>query len=265
MSLILIAVVAVGLTGCNKLKARDLLVKGTQAFKNGQTDQAIEDFKQAKELDPDLLMAQLYLGTAYQSEYIPGATTAQNTRVGNQALAEYQGVLSVDPNNLDAIDRIGSLIYSMASTPFSVDKFRESQSYWQKHIQLKPDDAEPYYWMGQIDWTIAFRANAELRSAYNHANPRKQVQDEQPLPASLRDEFVAKQGKTVDEGIDYLKKALARKQDYDDADVYLNLIYRQKADMVTDPKERDDLLKQASDLMDQVKQIKQKKAAAQPR
>ena len=35
---------AVGAAGCSKLKARDLLNKGVTAFKNGQSDAAIEDF-----------------------------------------------------------------------------------------------------------------------------------------------------------------------------------------------------------------------------
>src|SRR5438445_9724985 len=50
-----------GLSGCNKLKARDLLNKGVASFKAGQYDAAVEDFKQAKELDPDLMNARLYL------------------------------------------------------------------------------------------------------------------------------------------------------------------------------------------------------------
>ncbi len=49
-----IAVLAVvfGASGCAKLKARDLLNKGVASFRNGQYDAAIEDFKQAKDLDP---------------------------------------------------------------------------------------------------------------------------------------------------------------------------------------------------------------------
>jgi hypothetical protein len=31
--------------GCDKLKARDRLNKGVNAYKNGQFDEAIEDFK----------------------------------------------------------------------------------------------------------------------------------------------------------------------------------------------------------------------------
>ena len=41
-----------GAAGCDKLKARDLLNKGVAAFKNGKYDDSIEDFKQAKDLDP---------------------------------------------------------------------------------------------------------------------------------------------------------------------------------------------------------------------
>jgi tetratricopeptide (TPR) repeat protein len=68
-----LSVLALAASGCSKLKARDLLNKGVAAFKNGQSDAAIEDFKQAKEADPDLLNARLYLATAYASLYIPGA------------------------------------------------------------------------------------------------------------------------------------------------------------------------------------------------
>jgi hypothetical protein len=55
------------------------------------------DFKQAKDLDPDLLNARLYLATAYATEYIPGAPSDDNIRVGQQAIAEFQDVLSTIP------------------------------------------------------------------------------------------------------------------------------------------------------------------------
>ena len=52
--------------------------------------------------------------------------------------------------------------------------------------------------------------------------------------------------------------------DYDDAMAYLNLLYRQKADMETTADARDDDLKKADDLVDKVKAIKQKKMTAAP-
>ncbi len=260
-----IFLVALCLAGCNKLKARDMLNKGVQAYKSGQFDQSIEFFKQAKDFDPGLLNARLYLATAYASQYIPGAPSEENVRKGQQAIAEFQDVLRTDPNNLSAIDGIGSILYQMAATPFTPAKFDESKKYHLRHIALKPDDPEPYYWVGVIDWTLAFRANADLRAAYNNANPRKQVKDDQPLPPKVREEYTAKYGPIVDDGVQRLKKAIELRPDYEDAMAYLNLLYRRKADQVASMEERDNLQRQADALVDKVKEIKQRKMEAPAR
>jgi tetratricopeptide (TPR) repeat protein len=261
-SAILAALVILGITssGCNKLKARDLLNKGVAAFKNGQSDAAIENFKEAKEADPELLNARLYLATAYASLYIPGAPSAENMARGNQAVAEFKEVLDKDPNNIPAIDGIGSILFQMAGQPFDAKKFEESKSYHQRHIQLKPDDPEPYYWIGVIDWTLAFRSNGEMRVAYNKNNVKKQIKDDDPLPPDVRTEYTSKYGQTVEEGITDLQKAISLKPDYDDAMAYLNLLYRRKADMVESKEEREALKKQADDLVEKVKEIKQRRA-----
>ncbi len=253
-------ILVAGVSGCNKLKARDLLNKGVAAFKNGQYDTAIEDFKEAKDLDPGLMNARLYLATAYASQYIPGAPSDQNMRLGNQAVSEFKEVLQIDPNNLSAIDGIGSILFQMAGQPYDPKKFEESKTYHQKHIDLKPNDPEPYYWIGVIDWTLAFRANGEMRADYNRNNIKKQVKDTDPLPPAVRTEYVAKFGPLVEEGIADLQKAIQVRPDYDDAMAYLNLLYRRKADMVESAEERAALQKQADDLIDKVKEIKQKRA-----
>jgi tetratricopeptide (TPR) repeat protein len=255
-----LVILAAGVSGCNKLKARDLLNKGVAAYKNAQYDTAIEDFKRAKDLDPGLMNARLYLATAYASQYIPGAPSEQNVRLGDQAVNEFKEVLQIDPNNLSAVDGIGSILFQMAGTPYDPKKFEESKSYHQKHIELKPNDPEPYYWIGVIDWTLAFRANGELRAAYNREHVNKQIKDTDPLPPALRAEYTAKFGPLVEEGIGDLQKSIQIKPDYDDAMAYLNLLYRRKADMVESADERAALLKQADDLVDKVKEIKQKRA-----
>jgi translation initiation factor 2B subunit (eIF-2B alpha/beta/delta family) len=58
-----------------------------------------------------------------------------------------------------------------------------------------------------------------------------------------------------------LKKAISLRPDYDDAMAYLNLLYRRKADTVDSQNERDALEKMADDLIDKVREIKQKRAA----
>ena len=259
--LALLLVATAGLSGCDKLKARDLLNKGVTAFKNGQYDSAVEDFKQAKDLDPTLLNARLYLATAYASQYIPGAPSEQNRNIGKQAVQEFKDILGTNPDNLNAIDGIGSILFQMAGTPYEPKLFEESKTYHQKHIQLKPEDPEPYYWIGVIDWTLAFRANGEMRKDYNEKNIRKQIKDTDPLPATLRADYISKYGSLIDEGIADLQKAITLRPDYDDAMAYLNLLYRRKADTVESSSERADLQKQADDLVDKVKEVKQKRAS----
>lgn len=259
-TLLLLAVV-VSLTagaGCDKLRARDKLNKGVQAYKGGQTDLAIEDFKQAKDLDPSLTNARLYLATAYSAQYIPGAPSDENVRNGQQAAQEFKDILAKDPNNLSAIDGLGSILYNMGGTPFDAKKFEESKSYHEKHVELKPEDPEPYYWVGVIDWSLAFRGNRDLREDYNKT-AKKTIRDTDPMPPPLAAQFKAKYGSIVDEGITNLQKAIQLRSDYDDAMAYLNLLYRQKADMETDPAARETDVKLADDLVDKVKAIKQKK------
>ena len=82
------------------------------------------------------------------------------------------------------------------------------------------------------------------------------------MPPDVRDDYIKNNGQLIDEGIDNLKKALELRPEYDDAMAYLNLLLRRKADEAATPDERASLLKQADDLVEKAKEIKQKKMEA---
>lgn len=260
---LMLAVMAIAFMagGCDKLRARDQLNKGVEAFSNGQYDKAIENFKNAQQFDPTLMNARLYLAAAYQAQYIPGAPSPDNLRNGQQAVQINQDILSGDPNNLNAIDNLGSLLYNMAGTPFDEQGMQNAKAFHQKHIALSPSDPQPYYWVGVINWRIAYHENQDLRDEYNHSG-KKPIKDTDPLPKDLSAQFTQKESAAVDEGVTALQKAIELKPDYDDAMGYLSLIYRQKADMETSADGRDSDNKQADDLMNKVKAIKQQRALA---
>lgn len=240
--------------------ARDALNQGVAAFKNGQTQEAEQFFERAKALDPNMLNARLYLATTYASQYIPGAPSDENRQFGLRAIEEYKAVLGIDPNDLPAIDGIGSLLFQMGGQPFSPELFLESKSYHQRHIQLRPEDPEPHYWIGVIDWTLAFRANGELRQRFNNTVAKLDAAD--PLPPELREQYAQEYGATIDEGIENLRRAIKLRPDYEDAMAFLNLLYRRKADIVADEMEREKFIQTADDLIDQVKEIKEARAKA---
>jgi hypothetical protein len=119
--------------------------------------------------------------------------------------------LILDPQNVSAIDGLGSMLSQMAGNPFDPDLFSESKSYHQRHIDLRPNDPEPYYWTGVIDWTLSFRANAQFRAKYNCAKYNlsirgKQLEDNEPTPDILREEYAHEYGALIDEGIECLRR-----------------------------------------------------------
>ena len=241
-----------------RMEARKWLNEGVEAYREGQIDQAIVDFQNAKKLDPSLVNAQLYLATARSAQYIPGDPSPENAQHSDQALQEFRSILGAHPDNLSAIDGAGSILYNLAGTPFDPEKMEESKSYHQKHIELRPGDPEPYYWVGVIDWSLAFRGNGDMRADFNKI-AKKPVKNTDPTPPALAAQFRQKYGGIVDEGIANMNKAMDLRPDYDDAMAYLNLLYRQKADMELTVAEQELDVKIADDLVDQVKAIKKRK------
>lgn len=244
-----------------RAEAKNLLNQGLQAFKTGQFDLAIELFTKAKNADPSLINARLYLATTYAAEYIPGAPSQQNRRYAQMAVEEFKEVLNRDPDNISAIDGLGSILYNLAGgPPLDPERMDDSKAYWKKHVAMRPNDPEPHYWIGVIDWSEAFRGNKVLREDWRKGGG--ELAEADPLPETVREKFESDYGASIDEGIAALREAIRMRPDYDDAMAYLNLLYRQKADMEVGVQRFDDL-HTADVLIDRVKEIKQRRIQAQ--
>jgi len=207
-------------SGCQKLRARDHLNKGVQAYKNARYPEAIEHFKQAIELDPTFPTARLYLATAYMVQYIPGAESPENLQFAENAHNEFLRVLEQDPKNEVAVASIASLY-------FNQKKFDEAAEWYKKLIEISPTNKEAYYTLGVIAWTKAFQDNAEARAKLG-------MRPEDPGPIKdkkVRDQLRAKNLEMIESGMKYLEKAMEIDPQYDDAMAYMNLLYRQRADL----------------------------------
>jgi tetratricopeptide (TPR) repeat protein len=236
---LLLALVA---CGCDKLKARDHLNKGVQAYRNAQFQPAIMHFKEAVRLDPSLLNARLYLATAYAAQYVPSGESEDNKQIAHQAIDSFQDVLKMDPGNTTALSFIGQIYYGMKD----LDKAKEIN---QRRIQLEPKNPEPYYWIGMLDWLICFPRAQTLRKDHNLDMARDAAHpNELPvIPEKLRTGLADQNGPLVEEGLKALQKAIELKPNYDEAMAYLNLMYRQKAEIDSDEDTRAADLKQAED------------------
>lgn len=217
VTVLAVAAALLNIAGCKKLQARDQLNKGVQNYKASKYEKAIENFKNAVSLDGDLEVAKLYLATALMQQYVPGLDTAENNAYAQQAIDEYKEVLRSDPKSITALKGIASLYMNMK-------KFNESGDYYKKAIDADPNDPEAYYSVGVIDWTAAYKDISERKSKVGLG-----VEDQAKGKQFCEDVKTA-DGPRIDEGLHMLQTAMDKRQDYDDAMTYTNLLYHRKAD-----------------------------------
>jgi len=246
--------------GCGKLRARDQLNKGVTAYKNAKYEEAIDHFQQAVALDPTLINAKMYLATAFAQQYIPGADTPDNNKMAEQAIDQYQHVLDMNPARDQKVNSAKGIAYLY----LNMKKFDEAKKYYRMAADVDPNDPEPYYSVGVIDWTACYQPRMEERAKLG-LRPDENLSAKNKDQKKACQELNVKNMPSIQEGIDSLNKAIQLRPDYDDAMAYLNLMYREKADVeCDDPNARQEDLKTADHWVDQTLSTKKAKAEKQP-
>jgi tetratricopeptide (TPR) repeat protein len=211
-------------------------------------------------LDPSLLNARMYLATAYAQQYIPAVDSPDNVRMAQQAIEQYQKVLDSNPAREQKVNSAKGIAYLY----LNMKKFDEAKKFYRMASDVDPNDPEPYYSVGVIDWTASYQPRMEERAKLGmkpeeNLNPKDK--DQKKVCAELKQKNMP----SISEGIDSLNKAIQLRPDYDDAMAYMNLMYREKADV-----ECDDLAARAEDLktadswVDKTLATKKAKAEKQP-
>jgi Tfp pilus assembly protein PilF len=215
-----VAALALIATGCDKLKARDNLNQGSQAFKNAQYAQAVEKFEEAVKLDPKWPPPRLYLAMAYYMQYIPGAESPENQQMADHARDQFMKVLELDEKNDTATKSIASLY-------FYEKKWDLAEQWNRKVIGLDPKAKESYYTLGVIAWTKWY-------PVYGAARAKLGMHPEDPGPIKdkkVKEELKQQYLPVIASGLDSLQKALAIDPEYEDAMAYMNLLVRERADL----------------------------------
>jgi Tfp pilus assembly protein PilF len=211
-------------SGCSKqinfLKARNELNRGVRAFEAANFVNAAEHFNKALEYDPELLAARTYRASSYMMQYVPGSKSADNLKVAEDALKGFQEVLEIDPQNQLAMSSIASLYYNM-------EKAAEAKEWNMKLIKAYPDKKEAYYTIGVIDWGQSYKRTQEVRAGLG-----MRQEDPGPIKDNKQRQATADElGPVQEEALQMFNKALEIDPDYEDAMNYINLTYRQMAEV----------------------------------
>ena len=223
--------------------AKQELNLGVQAYRNANYDEAIEHFSRAVQYDPDLKVGRLYLATAYAQMYVPGVETPENVVNANAALEQYAQVLRKDPAKMTAVK-------GAAYVNLQLKKFQAAREAYKKATEIDPKDAEGFYSVGVIDWTLAYKDIAAEKDKLDQQSEASEGKDEDeadddtgtqeanpsnpeyrmifsPACVRLRAEHLPE----IEEGIAMETRAIDLRKDYDEAMVYLNLLFRERADL----------------------------------
>jgi len=208
-------------TGCDKLKSRDRINKGVAAFKNAQYEEAVADFQEAVQLDPESDTAKLYLATSYAYQVVPNLMDPGNLALAQKALDGFNAVLAKNPNDLTALKQI-------ASIDRNIQKFDQAKQDELKVMALAPNDPEAYYIVGFVDWTQAYKNAIAILAADGLTDDGE---GNKKMTKGACAKMQAANTDLVNQGLQNLNKAVELNPTYDDAMQYIQLTYRRKADL----------------------------------
>jgi tetratricopeptide (TPR) repeat protein len=234
---------------------REELNRGVQAYKQSKYEEAAQYFSNAILLDPENVQAHLFLATTYEQQYIPGVHNTENNAFAEAAVSEYEAVLKIDPLSITSLKGIASL-------RLQSKRFEEAKSFYQQAMNVDGNDPENYYFIGVVDWTQAYSRRMSLRK-------KLQLGPERPFILSPECwELRSANDMLVKNGMEMLTKALQLRPAYDDAMAYMNLMYRERAEIqCSDPANYGFDIKKADrwvDLTISSKKAKAAKADEQP-
>ena len=233
-----------------KVSARNAVNEGVQAFRQAHYDDAIERFEQAVTLDPDFVLARMYLAATYLQIFEPGVDTPDNVIRATKALDQYSEILRSNPNDVESLKGVAYL-------KLQLNNFDGARQAYAKAIALDPNDPELLYAAGVANWSMA-------SSQIMAEKAKLDAESEYSLILSEGCPDVrAKTLTMVDSGIAMLNKAISLHKDYVDAMMYMELLYRLRADLECDNQKAYHAdMKQSEDWSDRAAAARKKQAEA---
>jgi tetratricopeptide (TPR) repeat protein len=236
LSVLIVMLLALSSFGCREFQAKVAIKQGNQAYGAKKYDEAIQKYRYALKLAPNIHMIHLNMALAYMAMYVPGSTQPKDLEYAANAIQELREYLKYDPKdeqvkdylltmylNADRKqDAINHFLEQVKEDPNDVaamqklaflyaqaGNFEEALKWYKQRTVVEPKNAEAFYVIGVICWEKVYKFPEQA------------------------EEYKAQ---LVQTGMDALERAIQLKPDYADAYLYENLLYREKAKLIaTDP------------------------------
>ena len=255
------------LAGCNKIKSKQETKRGNEYLKAAQYQSALAAYQEALRLDPTETRLNKHIGIAYMGLYQPGSKHPKDLEYAQKAIDHLKAYAEAYPDDKKTLEYLISMylnterfddainfyqnevlkrdprdskaMQSLAMLYFKKGDFDNGVLWLKKRLEVEGNNPEVYYLIGVQAWD----------RSYNFPD----------LDPALR-------AKIVEDGLAALNKALELKPDYFEAVSYINLLYREKAKIETDPAKKQEYTDTANKYLQQALEMRkaaQEKAKAQ--
>jgi tetratricopeptide (TPR) repeat protein len=251
-------------TGCDKIKAKMEAKKGNEFFKAGQYQAALASYQVALSLDPGQKKMYRNIGMTYMAMYQPGSKHPKDLEFASKAIENLKTYIAAFPEDKRAREFLVSMYLTL-------DRYDDAIAFYQERLQADPKDtkaiqslAAMYFKKGDFDKGVEW---LQKRAAMEPDNPEAYLMiGVQAWDRSYHypDLDAATRTKIVDMGLEALQKVLKMKPDNFDGLTYINLLYREKAKVETDPAKQQEDIATAEKYREQALEIRKKNLATTP-
>ena len=201
-------------------------------YKAEKYDEAVLHYKKVVAADPSYVEAWLNMGYAYRALFHPGSTHEKDVEYARAGIEAFRKVIDLDPKN----EKAQQYFLDFCTV---AERYDEAITYFEAELQKAPNDAQLirqiaslYGKKGDADnalkyytrWTEVEPGDPVAWYTIGVACWERSYRHKTMISAEERQAVITK-------GIEALDKSLKIKPDYFDALSYMNLIYREKADL----------------------------------
>jgi len=237
-ALCLALVLAALSSGCTSIRTRIWMNAGNKYYKAQKYEDAIAQYQRIVSVDPSSWPANYQIAMCYLLLYHPGSTHPKDLEFADKATAALEKLLKMQAPDPEAAEHVRtyyighlrqadktdkligyynellakeprntSLMAQLAEIYDKKGDFENSLKYYQKRAEVDPNNKEAWYTIGVECWARSYRMKTMIS-----LEERESV---------------------IETGMTALLKALALEPEYTEALAYINLMYREKAQVLS--------------------------------
>jgi len=249
---------------CTQLQTRMALRDANHAYEEEDYKVALERYQAARKMDPAAFPEiDRMIGYCYIALFSPESDTPENAKNADMAINHLQRYLQARPDDTAARE-------AMVNLMLNADRTSQAIEFFKAHLNKNPADlatvrsiATLYAKQGDFNESLNWYEKITLldsknpESFYTFGVVAFEKVNRNP-PADMTERMTI-----IQRGRAALTRAMELREDYFEAIVYQNLLYREEAKITEDPVRQQELLAQADQLRNQAVAITRARKAAE--